>query len=250
MGSRAFSVLEEERKRYIRVGETSGCQSLPLSFLSSCFPPCLFPGRQGRQRGFLGKKQGEPPFPEGTEHLARPGWLVSLLLMKTQELLWCVTSLPPQATVPPLDLGASKVTQRRQAGWTISCLHRTFIEEGPWISTGPGAGCLEQRHFRIHLPMGTRLHWAQLEGPASPVEVLPDLGDELPLDDLHSHSLPHWLRGFIGCKHIVIGNGSLILITVHLILHELLGHLYGLVFLSAVVGKRKEHYPLVNVPSL
>ena len=118
------------------------------------------------------------------------------------------------------------------------------------MSTGPGAGCLEQRHFRIHLPTGTRLHWAQPEGPASTAEVLPNLGHELPLDNLHSHSLPRWLRSFIGCKHIVIGNGALMLITVHFVLHELLGHLYGLVILSAVVGNRKKHYSLVNVPSL
>lgn len=87
-------------------------------------------------------------------------------------------------------------------------------------------------------------------GAGLTVEVLPDLSHELPLDDLHSHSLPRWLRGFIGCKHIVIRNGSLILITVHFVLHELLGHLYGLVILPAVVGKRKERYSLVNVPSL
>lgn len=98
--------------------------------------------------------------------------------------------------------------------------------------------------------MSTHLCWAQPEGPTSPVEVLPDLGHELPLDDLHSHSLPRWLRGFTGREHIVIGNGSLILITVRLVLHELLGHLYGLVTLPAVVGKRKERYPLVDVPSL
>lgn len=86
-------------------------------------------------------------------------------------------------------------------------------------------------------------------GAGLTVEVLPDLSHELALDD-HSHSLPHWLRGFIGCKHIVIGNGSLILITIHLILYELLGHFYGLVILPAVVGKRKERYSLVNGPTL
>lgn len=118
------------------------------------------------------------------------------------------------------------------------------------MHTGAGAGGQEQTHFTIHLPMSTHLCWAQPEGPTSPVEVLPDLGHELPLDDLHSHSLPRWLRGFTGREHIVIGNGSLILITVRLVLHELLGHLYGLVTLPAVVGKRKERYPLVDVPSL
>lgn len=118
------------------------------------------------------------------------------------------------------------------------------------MRTGAGAGGLEQTHFTIHLPMSTHLCWAQPEGPTAPVEVLPDLGQELPLDDLHSHSLPRWLHGFIGREHIVIGNGSLILITVRLVLHELLSHLYGLLTLPAVVGKRKERYPLVDVPSL
>ena len=88
------------------------------TFISCCFlPPSFLQGDVGRGASWA-IKQEEPPFPEGPEHLARPGWLISLLLMKTQELLWCVMSLPPRATVPPLNLDAAKVTAQASTAGT------------------------------------------------------------------------------------------------------------------------------------
>ena len=107
---------------------------VPASFLPSSPPvsPSLLPAGPHGQRGFLGNKQEEPPFPEGPEHLARPGWFISLLLMKTQELLWRAMSLPPRAAGPPLDLDATKETAQAktagtaEAGPTHVCIERSL----------------------------------------------------------------------------------------------------------------------------
>ena len=133
VGSLLFTVLEEEQKRYVKLGETSRRLSLLLSYLHLLlFPPSLLPAGPHGQRGFLGNKQEEPPFPEGPEHLARPGWFISLLLMKTQELLWRAMSLPPRAAGPPLDLDATKETAQAktagtaEAGPTHVCTERSL----------------------------------------------------------------------------------------------------------------------------
>ena len=92
-----------------------------------------------------------------------------------------------------------------------------------------------------HLPVTTYCVLCTSRGLTSPVEASSNLGQELPLQDLHFHSLRHWLRCTIRSKHVIIGNGYLTLVTVIVIFHELLGHLDGSVTLSAEVEKRKEY---------
>lgn len=77
---------------------------------------------------------------------------------------------------------------------------------------------------------------------SAPVKVLPDLGHESPMYDLHPHRFPRWARTLSRHEHIVIGHRAQVRVTIDVVLQELLGHEDRPVTLSAEVAERTPCY--------
>lgn len=72
----------------------------------------------------------------------------------------------------------------------------------------------------------------QVQEGTLPIEILPDLGHELPGHNLHVHLFPGWNGSAFGREQTVIRNGTFKHIFVGVVLQELLRHGNGSVTLS------------------